>query len=302
MINAQALLTRPFPVLKQAYTEKDAILYALSLGYGSDPVDPAQIQYVYEKNLQVVPSFVAVLCAPGFWLADPSLGANTAMIVHAEHAIEFVRPLAPAGQLRGETSVVEVIDRGAGKGAMIVSERLIKDDASNELLARIVQHTLCRGDGGFSGIEPAPRAASVKAQLADEAPADWVVTLPTLPQAALLYRLFADLNPLHIDPAVAQKAGFDRPILHGLCTYGVVCRAVMQACLGGDASRMHSLAGKFTAPVVPGDNLRIEIWKDSQNPHPHTGRQALKIRCSVPERQSVVFSNGTAMVSLNFGP
>ena len=298
MINAQALLARPFPVLKQAYTEKDAILYALSLGYGSDPVDIEQIQYVYEKNLRVVPSLVAVMCSPGFWLADPSLGANTAMIVHAEHAIQFLKPLAPAGHLRGEMSVVDVIDRGVGKGAMIVSERLIMDDESNQLVARIVQHTLCRGDGGFSGVEPAPRSETLIAKVAGEAPADWVVDLPTLPQAALLYRLFADLNPLHADPVVAHQAGFDRPILHGLCTYGVVCRAVMQACIGGDASRMRSLAGKFTAPVMPGDNLRIEIWKDTQNPAQAAGQQNLKIRCSVPERQSVVFSNATASVSV----
>ena len=298
MINAQALLARPFPVLRQSYTEKDSILYALSLGYGTNPIDPEQIQFVYEKNLRVVPSMVAVMCAPGFWLADPSVGANTAMIVHAEHAIEFLRPLAPAGQLRGEMSVINVIDRGTGKGAMIVSERVIKDDTNGELVARIVQHTLCRGDGGFSGVEPASRLETFKAKTTEAAPADWVVTLPTLPQAALLYRLFADLNPLHADPLVAQKAGFDRPILHGLCTYGVVCRAVMQACLGGDASRMHSLAGKFTAPVMPGDNLLIEIWKDTQNPAQQSGRQSLRIRCSVPERQSVVFSNATATVEM----
>ena len=195
-------------------------------------------------------------------------------------------------------SVVDVIDRGVGKGAMIVSERLIMDDESNQLVARIVQHTLCRGDGGFSGVEPAPRSETLRAKVAGEAPADWVVDLPTLPQAALLYRLFADLNPLHADPVVAHQAGFDRPILHGLCTYGVVCRAVIQACMGGDASRMRSLAGKFTAPVMPGDNLRIEIWKDTQNPAQTAGQQNLKIRCSVPERQSVVFSNATASVSV----
>lgn len=297
MINAQALLTRPFPILKQAYTEKDVILYALSLGYGSDPVDPSQIKFVYEKNLSVVPSMVAVLCAPGFWLADPNLGANTAMIVHAEHAIEFLKPLAPSGQLRAEMSVVDVIDRGTGKGAMVVSERLIKDDVTHEPVARIIQHTLCRGDGGFSGVETAQRAETVRISNSEDEPADWDITLPTLPQAALLYRLFADLNPLHIDPEIAQKAGFQRPILHGLCTYGVVCRAVLQACLNGDASRLRSLAGRFTAPVVPGDNLRVEIWSDTKQPSPLSELQHLKIRCSVPERKVVVFSNATAVVS-----
>ena len=298
MINPQDLLKRPFPVLKQAYTEKDAILYALSLGYGADPVDPGQLQFVYEKNLRVVPSMVAVLCAPGFWLADPSLGANTAMIVHAEHAIEFLKPLAPSGKLRSEMSVLDVIDRGAGKGAMIVSERFIIEDESNAAVARIIQHTLCRGDGGFSGVEPQPRSETARISNAEETPADWVVNLPTLPQAALLYRLFADLNPLHVDPEIALKAGFARPILHGLCTYGMVCRAVMQACLGEDASRMHALSGKFTAPVMPGDQLRVEIWKDSQISSHLSERQRLKIRCSVPARQVLVFSNAYATVSM----
>lgn len=294
MINASALLERKFPALSQAYTEKDAILYALSLGYGADPVDPRQLQFVYEKNLRVVPSMVAVLCAPGFWLGDPALGANTAMIVHAEHAIEFLQPLAPAGTLRGETSVVEVLDRGAGKGAMVVTERLITDEGSGLPVARIRQHTLCRGDGGFSGQELPVRAEGVRPAVGAESPPDWTVTLATLPQAALLYRLFADLNPLHVDPEVARRAGFEKPILHGLCTYGMVCRALVQECLGGDVSRLHSLAGRFTAPVLPGDSLRIEVWKDVVQDH----RQTLKVRCSVPERQTQVFSQGTATVSL----
>ena len=103
MINAQLLLNQKFPPLRQSYTEKDAILYALALGYGEDPVDPAQIQYTYEKQLRVVPSMVTVMCSPGFWLADPIFGAKTEMVVHAEHAIEFHKPLAPSGHLRGES-------------------------------------------------------------------------------------------------------------------------------------------------------------------------------------------------------
>ena len=293
MISAQALLARQFPAIEQSYSSKDAILYALSLGYGSDPVDPQELPFVYEKNLRVVPAMAAVLCSPGFWLGEPSLGANTAMIVHAQHAIEFLQPLAPAASLRGTTSVLEVIDRGVGKGAMVITERLLTDLATEQVVARIVQHTLCRGDGGFSGVAPA--LGPPRQRAADESTApDWSVSLPTLPQAALLYRLHADLNPLHVDPEVARQAGFDRPILHGLCTYGMVCRAVVQACLGGDAARMHSLAGQFTAPVVPGDTLQIDIWKGSAQ----GGHCTLKIRCSVPARQVVAFANGAAVVSL----
>jgi len=132
MISAQALLARQFPAIEQSYSSKDAILYALSLGYGSDPVDPQELPFVYEKNLRVVPAMAAVLCSPGFWLGEPSLGANTAMIVHAQHAIEFLQPLAPAASLRGTTSVLEVIDRGVGKGAMVITERLLTDLATEQ--------------------------------------------------------------------------------------------------------------------------------------------------------------------------
>ena len=293
MINAQLLLDRKFPPLRQSYTEKDAILYALALGYGEDPVDPAQIQYAYEKQLRVVPSMVAVMCSPGFWLADPIFGVKTEMVVHAEHAIEFHKPLAPSGRLRGEMSVVDVIDRGLGKGAMIISKRLIMDEDTDQQIATIVQHTLCRGDGGFSGEQITPLTGTHPAKVVYDSNPDWSVTLKTLPQAALLYRLFADLNPLHADPEVAQKAGFDRPILHGLCTYGMVCRALLQACTDGESNRLHLLAGKFTAPVFPGDSLCIEVWKGAR-----TGtRQTLHLRCTVPARQSVVFANASATIS-----
>ena len=293
MINAQLLLNQKFPPLRQSYTEKDAILYALALGYGEDPVDPAQIQYAYEKQLRVVPSMVAVMCSPGFWLSDPIFGAKTEMVVHAEHAIEFHKPLAPSGHLRGEMSVVDVIDRGLDKGAMIISKRLIIDEGSDQQIATILQHTLCRGDGGFSGVQITPLAGAQPVKVAYDSNPDWSVTLKTLPQAALLYRLFADLNPLHADPEVARKAGFQKPILHGLCTYGMVCRAILQACVGGESSRLHSLAGKFTAPVFPGDSLCIEVWRGAQI----GTRQTLHLRCSVPARQSVVFANASATIS-----
>ena len=176
---------------------------------------------------------------------------------------------------------------------MIISKRLIIDEDSDQQIATIVQHTLCRGDGGFSGVQITPLTGAQSMKVVYDSNPDWSVTLKTLPQAALLYRLFADLNPLHADPKVAQKAGFHRPILHGLCTYGMVCRALLQACVDGESSRLHSLSGKFTAPVFPGDSLCIEVWQGAQI----GTRQTLQLRCSVPARQSVVFANASATIS-----
>lgn len=292
MIDVQAVRGREFPTLKQAYAQKDAILYALALGYGSDPMDAAQLRYVFERGLRVVPTFANVLCHPGFWISEPKLGIDAARAVHGEHHVRFHQPLPPAGTVRGQTRVVDVIDKGAGKGALLVFERMLYDDASGALLASIEQHTLLRGDGGFAGAEPVTAPKSAAAHFPESKP-DLVVDIATLPQAALLYRLSADPNPLHADPQAARAAGFPRPILHGLATFGIACRALVQACAGDDPARLKSLGGRFSAPVFPGETLRTEIWRGEAR----AGAQPLRLRCLVPERKAVVFANGAATVA-----
>jgi len=287
MIDVQAVRAWDFPTLRQAYTPFDAIRYALALGYGSDPVDPRQLRYVYEREQAAVPTFANVLCHPGFWISDPRTGIDATRAVHGEHRMEFHAPLPPQGTVSARTRVLDVLDKGPGKGALVVFERLLRDDATGLLLARLEQHTLCRGDGGFSGAAPPPRAPAAPAPVAN-AP-DFVVDVPTLPQAALLYRLSADPNPLHADPLAARAAGFERPILHGLCTFGIACRAVVQACTGDEPARLKALAGRFSAPVFPGETLRTEIWRD--------GGGALRLRCVATQRQVVVLAGGTATVS-----
>lgn len=295
MIDAPALRAREFPVLRQSYTEKDAILYALAMGYGSDPLDEAQLRYVYGPGLRVLPTFANIPCHPGFWINDPTTGIDAARAVHGEHHMHFHVPLPAHGTVRGELRVTEIVDKGPGKGALLITERRIFDDSTGTLLASIEQHTLCRGDGGFSAGTVAASATSrpPKATPVAERAPDWVAEVPTLPQAALLYRQSADLNPLHADPRTALAAGFPRPILHGLCTYGIVCRAVLQACAGDQPERMHSLGGRFSAPVFPGETLRVEIWDDDVS----AGVRALRLQCVAPQRGVVVFSNGTAVVA-----
>lgn len=291
MIDVQALCAREFQPLRHSYCEKDAILYALALGYGSDPTDEAQLRFAFEQRLQVVPAFANVLCHPGFWIGDPALGLDASRAVHGEHHVSFHAPLPAAGTVRGQTRVAGVTDKGAGKGALVVTERLLHDDASGTLLARIEQHTLLRGDGGYSGTTV---EASVKGTVqVPKGPPDHVIAIPTLPQAALLYRLSADPNPLHADPGIARAAGFPRPILHGLCTFGIVCRAVLKACAHDDPARMHSLGGRFSAPVFPGETLRTEIWAADL----HGGVQQLHLRCVSVERECLVFANGVATVT-----
>ncbi|MES2979757.1 MAG: MaoC/PaaZ C-terminal domain-containing protein [Pseudomonadota bacterium] len=283
----------PFPLITQDYTEKDSILYALALGYGSNPTDAAELSFVYEQGLQAVPSMVNVLCHPGFWISDARTGIDASRAVHGEQHVIFHAPLAPRGRVRGQTRVEDVIDKGPGKGALLIVTRQLHDDVSGTLLASITQRTLCRGDGGFSSADAsaaAPVGQKGKAVSASDSaalarPPNISIDLLTLPQAALLYRLSADRNPLHADPDVARKAGFPRPILHGLCTYGMATRAIITACCENVADRLGSLNVRFSAPVFPGEVLRTEIWE---------GDEGLRFRCLVPDRETVVISNGVA--------
>lgn len=286
MINEAVVRAWDFPALRQTWTEKDAILFALTLGYGSDPVDQDQLRYVYEKDLVVVPAFANVLCHPGFWMRDPRTGIDSSRVVHGEQRVEYFQALPPRGTARSETRVLDVIDKGEGKGALVIFERLLFDDASGAPLARVEQHSMCRGDGGFSGaVAPAARKA---ATASDQRAPDAVIDIPSLPQAALMYRLSADPNPLHADPAVARAAGYPRPILHGLCTFGIACRALLQVCAQEPGVRMKSMASRFSAPVYPGETLRTEIHRDGNE---------VRFRCLVPERETVVLSNGAATLA-----
>lgn len=292
-IDVSAVRNWVFPDLRQSYTEKDTILYALALGYGSQPQDRSQLAFVYEDGLQVVPTMTTTLCHPGFWISDPRTGIDASRAVHGEHRVSFHTPLPPHGCVRGRTRVADIVDKGRDKGALLIFERTLHDDSTGALLATIEHHTLCRADGGFSGVEPA-RAAAAPRRAEAAHHLDHVVDIDSLPQAALIYRLSADPNPLHADPDVARKAGFPRPILHGLCTYGIACRGILQACAPREPGRLESLAVRFSAPVFPGETLRTEIWNDGVD---SDGRQGLGFRCLVPQRNTVVISNGRATLA-----
>jgi acyl dehydratase len=278
-INYDKLLALHIPDVVQAYTEKDAILYALGVGFGHDPLNEAELPFVYEKDFKVLPTFATVLGWPGFWVRDLATGIDFVKVVAAEQSLELHRPLAPRGTIVGRTRVTEVIDKGPGKGALVYSQREVIDQASGARIATVRQTTFCRGDGGFGG--PLRTAPPVHA-IPDRAP-DLTCDLPSRPEAALIYRLSGDPNPLHVDPAVARAAGFPRPILHGLATFGTSCHAILKCLAGDDPARLTAMAGRYSAPVFPGETIRTEMWRDGA---------VVSFRARVVERDVVAINNG----------
>lgn len=270
-----------FPEVDQTYTENDSILYALGIGFGQEPTNPQQLKYVYEKNMQTFPTMAVVLGYPGFWMKDPKAGVNWVKLVHGEQRLKIHKPLPTSGRVIGRGRITHVIDKGADKGALVLSERTLQDSEGN-LYVTMNSTTFCRGDGGLSQSDEAPTALQATP---DRAP-DLVCELPTLPQAALIYRLCADNNPLHADLEVAANAGFPRPILHGLCTYGVAARAIVQAACNNDATRLTQMDTRFSSPVFPGETLVCEMWRE--------GTEAIRFRAKVKERDIMVLSHGYA--------
>ena len=268
---------------KQTYDAKDCMLYALGVGLGHDPMNEDELPFVYEKNLKVLPTMATVLGYPGSLAHNPHTGINWLMVVNGEQGFTLHRPLAGQGMVTGRTRIVEVIDKGAGKGALVLAERTIADEASGERLATVTQTIFCRGDGGFGG---PPRQAPPPHPIPERAP-DAVCDLGTRPVMALIYRLSGDYNPLHAEPAVAKAAGFPRPILHGLGTFGVSGHALLKTMCGYDPARLTSFSCRFSAPVFPGETVRTEMWRDGT---------VVSFRARVVGRDVVAINNGRADV------
>jgi acyl dehydratase len=280
-IDYDRLMKLEIPDVEQSFTRRDTMLYALGLGFGADPMDAAQLKFVYEDGLQAVPTWGVMLAYAGFWIRELDTGIDWVKVVHGEQDVVLHRPLPVEGTVIGKTRVVDIYDKGEGKGAIVLSRRDVYDKATGDHLASMDNMSFCRGDGGFGGTSIAPPPPP---PIPDRAP-DAVVSLKTLPQAALIYRLSGDYNPLHADPAIAAKAGFPRPILHGLATYGVACHAVLQACCDYDPARLGAIGVRFSSPVFPGETIVTEIYRDGD---------AVQFRSRVAERDVIVLQNGRA--------
>ena len=250
-----SLVGVPGEPAERSWDSKDALLYAVGVGAGlSDPLQELEFTTENSEGIeqQVLPTY-AVLIAQG--RTSGSLGDfDRAMLVHAEQAIELHRPLPVAGTVRTTSTVTGIYDKGSG--ALVVTENVAVDAATGEPLATTRSSAFIRGEGGFGG----ERGTDAAWDRPDRAP-DHQVTYQTRPEQALVYRLSGDRNPLHVDPKFAARGGFDRPILHGLCTYGVTGRALLHALCGSDPARFRSMSGRFSRPVWPGESLTISVWQ-----------------------------------------
>jgi acyl dehydratase len=268
----------PAPI-RERYDAQRTILYALGTGAGSDPAD---LPYIYEKQLRALPMMAVVLASDGFWFDDPRFGIDWTKLLHGEQMLEWHRPLPPTGEVIGQTKVEAIYDRGTEKGALVVQTHTLHDADSGELIATNRATLVLRGDGGFGGSSagaPIPHPIP-------ERPFDLTLALPTRPEQAAIYRLSGDPNPLHIDPQVARRAGFEHPVLHGLCSYAIAGRAVIKILCDGNPDRLKRLDVRFSSPVFPGETLVTEIWKEEP------GRAAFRVRAA--ERDVVVINNGLA--------
>ncbi|MFN3003717.1 MaoC family dehydratase [Mycolicibacterium wolinskyi] len=241
-----------------SWTSSDIQLYHLGLGAGADPMDQRELRYLVDDTPQVLPTFGNV--AVSFHMTEPpkvqfpGIDIELSKVLHASEAVTVPGPIPTSGTAKSVQRFTEIWDKG--KAAVIVSESTVTDP-SGTVLWTTKRSIFARGEGGFGG----ERGPSTSVEMPDRAP-DIEIALPTLPQQALLYRLCGDRNPLHSDPAFAAAAGFDRPILHGLCTYGIGCKAIVDNLLDGDVSQVASYGARFAGVVFPGETLQANIWKE----------------------------------------
>jgi acyl dehydratase len=274
------------PTTREAsWTRRDVLLYHLSLGAGRDAATDPELGYTYERDLRVLPTFAMVAGQgvssgetgfPG--MAMPGIDVDLRKLLHDGQALTVHRPLPTGGTATLTSRVADVWDKG--KAAVIVLRQDATDPEGTPLWTTTTQ-VWARGEGGFGG-EPGP---SSRGEAPDREP-DLVLDSPTTSAQALLYRLNGDLNPLHIDPEFAGQAGFDRPILHGLASYGIVAKTIVDRVAGGDPARLAGLSVRFAGTLVPGETIRTRVWRDGDG---------LVFRSVCPERgDAPVLTHATA--------
>jgi acyl dehydratase len=241
-----------------AYSSVDAILYALSLGYGDDPLHARELHFVYEAQLATLPTLPLVLGWQGIWMPDPRLALDRTRMLHAEERLDLHRPLPPAGIVRFEVHLDAVVDRGTARGAFVHARKELYSENDGLHLATVRSCVLARGDGDCGSGGTAPDALAATPAREPDGSGDRT----TLERQALLYRLNGDSNPVHAAPAVAAVAGFERPLLHGRCTLGIALRELLGAALDHDTSAVTSVAVRFAAPFFPGETLRVRHWRE----------------------------------------
>lgn len=283
-IDYPAVLNLKSEAVPYFWSDREVMLYALGIGMGADPLNERELQFVNEafaspKPLKVVPTFASV-CV---WNARPGvIDLNRVMVVDGERDITFHKPVPVAATVAADARVCGVYDKGENRGAIIQNEVIVRDSKGDKIVT-IASSIVARGDGGFGGPSegmPSPH------QVPRRAP-DRSIDIPTRPDQALLYRLSGDRNPLHADPEFARRAGFPKPILQGMCTYGLTCTAVLRTYADYDPSAFHRHRVRFSAPVFPGEIITINLWKDGNS---------ISFEAHVRERQAIVAKNGQTVL------
>lgn len=275
---ATSIVDLPF-----SYRDTETILYALSIGFGRDPLNEDELPYVSELGglIKTVPAFATVLIPDMF---PPDLGWDYSQVLHAEQRLHLFRPLPPAADLLIDKHIVDVFDRGPKLGAMVLFEAEGRLATDGTVLFSLSNTIIARGDGGFGGLNgkgPSPHRVPRRE-------ADLTCDLQTRRDQGLLYRLTGDRNPLHADPVLAKQVGFDIPIMHGLCTYGVACHAILKTICAYDHTLISDLDARFSSPVLPGDTITTNMWQEGN---------IVSFQCSAKERGVVVLKNGKCTLS-----
>ena len=279
-INYEEIMSLEDKGLEFSYTQRDSIIYGLGIGLGKDPMDATELKYVYENGLMAFPSM-----ATNFQYKSPLLlkaKLNMIMIVHGEQGVTLHQPMPASADVISDTKVINCFDRGALKGAIIEVETNVRLKKDNSQLCTLTNKTFARGDGGFGG-EDVP--ASITVELNDTP--DIVHEVTTTEDQALIFRLSGDSNPLHSDPNFAKMAGYPKPILHGLCSYGVACRSIVEALCEKDSKKLKKFNVRFSSPVFPGETIVTEMWKKDDEIH---------FQSKVKERDKVVLKNGVCEI------
>lgn len=282
-INYNALMNWKIPDAQQDYTGKDCILYALGIGFGSSPLDDRHLSHVYERALTAFPSMAMVLATGGPWARAPGTGIDYAKVVHAEQAFLLHRPLPTSGSAHSRSRIIDINDKGTGRGAIVTVERELFIDDDDAPVATLTSSLFCRGDGGFGG----PSTTRQKLEPSPDRTPDHTYRLCVGPHQALTYRLSGDYNELHADPQVAERAGFKAPILHGLCSFAMALRSVAES-LNLPSSVIVGANVRFTAIVYPGETLETHVWQEGDT---------ARFRTRVVERDVVALDFG----SVRFG-
>ncbi len=279
-INYDEIMNLTSENVEISYSDKDSILYSLGIGLGNDPMNLNELKYVYENSQSVLPSM-----ATNFQYHSPLLlktNINFIMVVHGEQRLSITNALPVSGDFIANAKVIGCYDKGPARGAIIEVETTVKNKKNNEEVCKLVSTTFARGDGGFGG----PDSPKKEIFIPDGEP-DYVSEVSTKPDQALIFRLSGDYNPLHSDPNFAKAAGFEKPILHGMCTYGIACRSLVNEICENDASKLKRFDCRFSSPVYPGETIITEMWKKDK---------MIYFNSKVKERDKLVLKNGVSVI------